>query len=119
MTVQEFYLEIKGNYEEIIGRMRDDARVKKFVFMFLRDETDNRLWETMDAGNYEEAFRHAHTLQGLCQNLAFSDLSEPVHELTECLRGGTCDDRALTYFAQVKEKFELVKKAIEELQNDK
>lgn len=117
MTVQEFYLEIKGNYEEIIGRMRDDARVKKFVFMFLRDETYDRLCETMDAGNYEEAFRHAHTLKGLCQNLAFSDLSGPVHELTECLRGGICDDRTLTYFAQTKEKFEFVKKAIEELQN--
>ena len=119
MTVKEFYSEIKGNYEEIIGRMRDDTRVKKFVFMFLRDETYNRLCDAMAVGNYEDAFRQAHTLKGLCQNLAFSDLCEPVHELTECLRGGTCDDKALTYFAQIKEKFEVVKKAIEELQNAK
>lgn len=117
MTVQEFYSEIKGNYEEIIGRMRDDARVKKFVFMFLRDETYDRLCEAMDAGNYEDAFRQAHTLKGLCQNLAFSDLYEPVHELTECLRGGICDGKALTYFARIKEKFEFTKKAIGELQS--
>ena len=117
MTVQEFYSKIKGNYEEIIGRMKDDARVKKFVFMFLRDETFDRLCETMEAGNYPDAFRQAHTLKGLCQNLAFSDLYEPVHELTECLRGGTCDEKALEYFELTKQKFEFVKKGIEELQN--
>ena len=117
MTVQEFYSEIKGNYDEVIGRMRKDDRVKKFVFMFLGDETFVGLCSSMETGNYQDAFRQAHTLKGLCQNLAFSDLYEPVHELTECLRGGTYDEKALDYFELTKQKFECVKKAIEKLQN--
>ena len=117
MTVQEFYSEIKGNYDEVIGRMRNDARVKKFVFMFLEDETFAGLCSSMETGNYQDAFRQAHTLKGLCQNLAFSDLYEPVHELTECLRGGTCDEKALEYFEQTRQKFEFLTNAIGRLQN--
>ena len=37
MTVQECYEAIGGNYQEAIGRMMDDARVKRFSGMFLKD----------------------------------------------------------------------------------
>ena len=39
--------------------------------------------------NYEDAFRSAHTLKGVCQNLSFDRLYEVSHELTELLRDGT------------------------------
>ena len=43
----------------------------------------------MENKNYEDAFRGAHTLKGVCQNLSFDRLYEVSHELTELLRDGT------------------------------
>ena len=39
--------------------------------------------------NYEDAFRSAHTLKGVCQNLSFDRLYEVNNELTELLRDRT------------------------------
>ena len=39
--------------------------------------------------NYEDAFRSAHTLKGVCQNLSFDRLYEVSYELTELLRDRT------------------------------
>lgn len=39
----------------------------------------------------EEAFRAAHTLKGITQNLGFSQLSPLAIEITEILRQGTLD----------------------------
>ena len=55
----------------------------------------NRLQRQLDLGNryleeqnYEEAFRAAHTLKGICQNLAFVQLYDSSAQLCEALRGG-------------------------------
>ena len=42
----------------------------------------------MEAGNREEAFRAAHTIKGICANLAFNTLLASSEELTEALRNG-------------------------------
>ncbi len=117
MTVKECYMAMQEDYETVIKRMLDDARIKKFLFMFLRDETFNNLCTAVDNGNYEDAFREAHTLKGLCQNMAFSDFFVPVDNLTELLRHGEWSDEALKQFELVKAKYAVIRKAIEELQN--
>ena len=43
----------------------------------------------MENKNYEDAFRSAHTLKGVCQNLSFDRLYEVSYELTELLRDKT------------------------------
>lgn len=44
------------------------------------------------AGSVEkEAFRAAHTLKGVCQNLGFTNLYQPTYDLTEVLRTGTLE----------------------------
>ena len=43
----------------------------------------------MENKNYEDAFRGAHTLKGVCQNLSFDHLYEVSNELTELLRDRT------------------------------
>lgn len=43
----------------------------------------------MENKNFEGAFRGAHTLEGVCQNLSFDRLYEVSHELTELLRDRT------------------------------
>ncbi len=115
MTVKEAYGKMNGDYAEISARLLTDERILKFLGMFSRDTTFSNLCEQMDNENYEEAFRAAHTMKGLCQNMAFSGLLEPLIELTECLRGGNCTDGTLEYYEQVKERYQLVQTVISEL----
>ena len=36
MTVEEFYKEIKGDYDEVIKRLRKPEKIPRFVAMFLK-----------------------------------------------------------------------------------
>ena len=86
MTIQECYAALGGDYEEVLGRLYSEALVKKFVGKFLADQSFSSLESTLKAKNYEEAFRAAHTLKGVCQNLSFTKLFHSSHEITEALR---------------------------------
>ena len=88
MTIQECYQKIGGDYEAVLKRLMSPNLVRKFIGKFLEDDSYQKLCEEMDAGNREEAFRAAHTLKGVCQNLGLKRLSIPTEELTELLRGG-------------------------------
>jgi len=87
MTVQEFYDEVGGDYNEIMSRLRTEDRIRKFAAMFTRDESYKTLVQSIDDGNVDEAFRAAHTIKGMCQNMAFTRLYKSSHEITEVLRG--------------------------------
>lgn len=87
MTVQEFYDEVGGDYNDIMSRLRTEDRIKKFAGMFTRDESYNVLVKSIQDGDIEEAFRAAHTMKGMCQNMAFTRLYQSSHEITEILRG--------------------------------
>lgn len=115
MTIKECYEKIGGNYDEVLRRMMKEERILKFLKMFLQDPTFQTLCQEMDNQNYPEAFRAAHTLKGLCQNMAFTWLNEPTVELTECLRDGTMKDGALEYLAQVKERYQVTCEEIQKL----
>lgn len=88
MTLQECYEAIGGNYEDVFGRLRKEALIRKFVLKFLSDPSYDTLCRGMESKNQEEAFRAAHTLKGVCQNLAFTQLYESSSELTDHLRPG-------------------------------
>lgn len=66
MNIREFYEFVGGNYEDVLKRMAKEERVIKFVRMFERDPSYQGLVDAMDAGDYDEAFRMAHTLKGVC-----------------------------------------------------
>ncbi len=59
--------------------------------MFLDDDSYPKLEDALKKENVEEAFRAAHTLKGVCQNLGFTNLYQPAYELTEVLRAGTLE----------------------------
>ena len=86
MTIQECYAALEGSYEEVLGRLYSEALVKKFVGKFLADQSFQLLESTLKAGDYEEAFRAAHTLKGVTQNLSFTKLYQSSNEITEALR---------------------------------
>lgn len=88
MTLQECYAALGGNYDDVLGRLRSERLVQKFVLKFLEDGSYDLLCRSMAEENYEEAFRAAHTLKGVCQNLSFDRLYESSAKLCETLRGG-------------------------------
>ena len=86
MKVQECYEKMGGNYSDVINRLRKESFVEKFLVRFPEDPSYGELVEGMENGDVGTAFRAAHTLKGVCQNLALSSLFEPVNEMTELLR---------------------------------
>lgn len=117
MTVQEFYKAVNGNYEEALGRMMKDELIKKFLIKFLNDQSFNRLCDAMEANNYEQGFKEAHTLKGVSGNLALTGLFKASDRLTEDLRDGKGSENSQAYMEETKREYEIVKAAIDELQN--
>lgn len=51
MTVQEFYDEVGGDYNEIMSRLRTEDRIRKFAGMFTRDESYKALVQGINDGD--------------------------------------------------------------------
>ena len=115
MTVQECYERMGGDFESVFGRFRKEDRIKKFVFRFLSDKSFETLCTSIESGNTEEAFRAAHTLKGVSQNLSFDRLFESSHEITEALRSENMGAVA-ELLPRVRDDYELTVSAIQELQ---
>ena len=92
MTLKECYDALGGDYADVTSRLPSERFIQKFVLKFLEDGSYELLLRSLEAGNGEEAFRAAHTIKGMCQNLGFSKLSASSSELTECLRSGLNGD---------------------------
>lgn len=115
MTVKECYDKIGGDYEGVLGRMmRKESLVIKFSKKFLDDESYRNLKDNLAKGNVEEAFRAAHTLKGVAQNLGFVTLYEPGSALADILRGGSMEGSE-ELMSQITEAYEKTVAAIKEL----
>ena len=88
MTVKEFYDRIGGGYDEAMAQLRKEERIAEYLRMYLADTSFATLKEGMESDNMERAFLGAHTLKGVCANLAFLKLRDASSELTEALHGG-------------------------------
>lgn len=91
MTVKECYEALEGDYDDVMGRLRSEALVHKFAIKFLEDKSYENICKSIEEGNIEEAFRGAHTLKGVCQNLSFTKLYQSSEKVTELLRNGNID----------------------------
>ena len=120
MTIQECYQELGGDYEEALGRLMSDRLVTKFALKFLQEPSFELLRSSLTARNWEEAFRAAHTLKGVCLNLAFTRLARSVEAITEPLRPGHEDLREAAdlpaLFAAVETDYAGTVAALEKLQ---
>ncbi|MDO5346422.1 MAG: Hpt domain-containing protein [Lachnospiraceae bacterium] len=115
MTLKECYYVLEGDYEGVTGRLGGERLVRKFIFKFLNDPSYAALVKSLETGDYEEAFRAAHTIKGICQNLGFTRLGASSSLLTEALRHQNAEEyEALA--ALVKEDYERTFSAIRSLQ---
>ena len=111
MTLKECYAALGGDYENVTSRLPSEKFVQKFVLKFLNDPSYDLLCSSMESGSYEEAFRAAHTIKGVCQNLGFTVLGKSSSALSEALRGGYTPE-ADTLIHQVKEDYQVTAQAI-------
>lgn len=86
MTLQEMYEKI-GNYEEATVRLMNERIIAKFIVKFPEDPTFGQLMEGWEAKDPEAIFQAAHTLKGVCGNLALTPLYDLVADLVEHFRG--------------------------------
>lgn len=88
MTVQELYAEI-GNYEEAQSRLMNDRFIAKFVMKFPLDPSFEQLMDAWKNNDRDAIFKAAHTMKGVCANLALSKLTGLASKITEAYRPGT------------------------------
>lgn len=88
MTLKECYSIIGGDYDGVITRLRGERLVRKFTLKFLDDKSMELFKTSMAQQNYAEAFRAAHTIKGVCQNLGFNRLLESSSAMSDALRNG-------------------------------
>lgn len=105
--IQEFYEKINGDYTTAIARMSNDDRIKKYLKFFVMDESFGQLKTAIENGDCESAFRGAHTLKGVSQNMAFTELGTIVEEITELLRAKDFENAKLI-FHKVEEAYNKV-----------
>lgn len=108
MTVKECYDAMGADYEDVMRRLRTDERVKKFLLKILDDKTFQLLNQSMEEKNMDEAFRAAHTLKGVCQNLSLTRLYGSSNQLSEQLRENReYSQKVEELVAQVKEDYDI------------
>ena len=114
MTLEECYTAMGANYQDVLKRFYKSDMIRRFVKMFLQDDSFRLLTDAMAKQDVKEAFRAAHTLKGVCQNLGFSNLYAPAVTLTETLRAGQLDGTA-EQFAEVEKQYRITMAAIQAL----
>lgn len=117
MDVKECYRLLGGDYESAFNRLYKEELVCRFALKFLKDGSYDLLCRSLEEENYGEAFRAAHTLKGVCQNLSFTKLYESSSRLTEALRPGGGNPEILKLMEQVKEDYSQTIGAIRMLQD--
>ena len=68
---------------------------------FLDDRSFVALGEALQAKKSDEAFRHAHILQGMMANMGLTPLLNILLRIVEPLRQGCCDDSLLPAYVQL------------------
>ena len=117
MTVKEFYEQINGDYQEIMGRLATEDRIKRFLVKFLETDDMTALKNAWNSNNAEQIFAFAHRLKGIALNLSLIDFAHYSSELTEQFRGGSVKDeqQAVDWYSKCVAEYEKIEKNIKSL----
>ena len=116
MTLKECYAAMGSDYDDVMGRLRTERIVQKFVLKFVDDKSFELLQKSLEEQNYEEAFRAAHTIKGVCQNLSLTKLGASSSALSEALRGGSWSGEAAALAEQTAKDYKETISAIRAFQ---
>lgn len=115
MTLEECYKNFGGDYQEVENRLCSRKFVEKFLVKFLADKSYEDLHHYLDEGDLAEAFRAAHTLKGVCQNLGIKCLYDSDYVVIEALRGGK-NEVTPEMLQKLDDDYQLVVHSIQEYQ---
>ena len=63
MNLKDCYIKFGGDFDEVLGRLRREQSVQKFMYKFLDDKSFHLFEASMENKDYEEALRAVHTLK--------------------------------------------------------
>ena len=118
MDLRDCYNSFGGDFDEVLGRLRREQTVQKFVYKFLDDKSFDLFEAAMRDRDYGEALRAVHTLKGICQNLSFSRLYESSSLVTNALKENDYD-KAIEMMPQLSEDYHQIIHSVEEYKNSK
>lgn len=116
MDLERFYIEVQGNYKDVIGRLLKDERILKYLYKFGQEDNYSLLISALEKKDYEEAFRSVHSVKGMCLNLGLTKLQKSAADICEELRNGAPVNDLTSMLAVYKEDYEMTLKAISKLQ---
>lgn len=115
MSLESCYSALEGDYQTVLNRLRNEKIVKKFALKFLDDTSYELLEKSLETEDYKEAFRAAHTIKGITQNLSFTRLFTSINLLAEALRAEEID-KVPVLFPDVKNDYKITVDALRVLQ---
>ncbi|QCP35153.1 hypothetical protein AR1Y2_1699 [Anaerostipes rhamnosivorans] len=118
MNLKDCYIKFGGDFEEVLGRLRREQIVQKFVYKFLHDKSFHLLEASMENKDHEEALRAVHTLKGICQNLSFTRLFESSSLVTKALRENDWN-KAVDMMPKLSKDYYEIINVIEDFKNSK
>ena len=90
--------ELGANTDEGLERcMGMEDFYLEMIELGLKDERFEALGKSLEEGDLDGAFEHAHALKGVVGNLALTPLYETVSEITENLRAKVQTDYKISY----------------------
>lgn len=117
MVLKACYEQLGGDYEDVIGRLRQEERVIKFLQLFPQDENFALLTRALEEQDWPVAFRAVHSIKGVALTLGLSHLAASSSELTEALRQGAPTQDPEPLYRVLKEDYDKTVAAIAALEN--
>jgi HPt (histidine-containing phosphotransfer) domain-containing protein len=116
MTLSELYSSLGESLDEVLGRLRMESRIAKYLKLFLQDPSFEELKNAFASKDAKTAFRAAHTLKGVAANLGLNKLSASSSELTEDLRPLAFTANSQTLFEKVEADYTVAVEGIKQLE---
>ena len=93
--------------DETLTRFMDNEDIyEKFLYKFLNDKNFEQLQMCYTEENYEQAFRHAHTLKGVMANLGLMSSYKTLNQFVEKLRANEIDETCQQLYEEFCQGFE-------------
>lgn len=109
-------VECGADVENTVRRfMGNEAMYEKFLKKFADNSNYSGLAESLEAGDYEEAFKCAHTLKGVSANLGLDPIYKASSDLTEEFRGKSNEEVDKGRVQQIWQELQRAYQSFEEL----
>ena len=110
MDVRQFYIDTKGDYNDALRRMMNDALITRMINKFMSGDAIDSVISSYESKDYRALFSSAHTLKGVAGNLSLTPLFEIASSITEATRNqdGVNLDKEI---AELKEVYASIKEA--------